>query len=47
MITGYDMYGDFGLNLALSHMITAEEDNTEFISALSSFKSCIKRHPIL
>ena len=50
MIPGYDMYDmyeGFGLNLALSHMITAEDDNTEFISTLSSFKSCIKRHPIL
>jgi hypothetical protein len=47
MIPGYDMCEGFGLNLALSHMITAEDDNTEFISTLSSFKSCIKRHPIL
>ena len=28
------MYEGFGLNLALSHMITAEDDNTEFISTL-------------
>ena len=27
MIPGYDMYEGFGLNLALSHMITAEDDN--------------------
>ena len=47
MIPGYDMYEGFGLNLALSHMITAEDDNTDFIITLSSFKSCIKRHPIL
>jgi hypothetical protein len=39
MIPGYGMYEGFGLNLALSHIIAAEDDNTEFIRHFSSFKS--------
>jgi enoyl-CoA hydratase/carnithine racemase len=38
MIPGYVMYEGFGLNLALSHIIAAEDDNTEFTRHFSSFK---------
>jgi hypothetical protein len=39
MIPGYDMYEGFGLNLAFSDIIAAEDDNKEFISHFNSFKS--------
>ena len=47
MITGYGMYEGFGLNLALSHIIAAEDDNTEFIRHSARSNHYIKRPPNL